>query len=194
MAIDRRRTNSQYLPLRDAMERLFEGSVITPQALWSQGGAGFPPADMHVTDNDVIVHMSIPGAKPDDINISVTGDTLTVSGHVRHESHFPQSSGKQQEQQSQGPQQTQRQGQRQGQTYFQEIWQGSFERTFSLPTEVDANKASASYDNGILTLTLPKSEATKPRKIQVTSGQSSKSTNQNTIESEKVPVKGGSSS
>jgi hypothetical protein len=68
---------------------------------------------------------------------------------------------------------------------------------FTLPTQVDANKAEATFDNGILTLKLPKSEATKPRKIQVKQqstlqGRSSGSS-QGSVETEKVPVQSKSS-
>lgn len=178
MSIDRRRYSGGYVPLRDAIGQLFEGSFITPSSL---GGMGtFPSADMHVTDDDVIVHMAIPGANPNDINISVTGETVTISGEVKNEQHN-----------------------KKGQPFFEEIWRGRFQRSFQLPIQVDANKADASFTNGVLTLTLPKSEATKPRKIQVKAGQQpiegqsqqvSGGQPQSQVESEKVPVHGGSSS
>jgi HSP20 family protein len=164
MSIDRR--NMGYVPLRDAIDRLFAGSVITPQVF---GQESFPQADLYTTEDDVVVCMSIPGANPDDIQISVTGDTVTIAGEVRHEhSNMPQA---QQSPQGQG-QQAQQGRQRQGhQVYYQEIWSGRFQRSFGLPIQVDADKANASFENGILTLTLPKAEATKPRKIQVQSRQ-----------------------
>jgi HSP20 family protein len=141
MSIDRRYTGG-YLPLREAMERLFEGSIIGPQFI-SQGG--FPPADLFMTQDNVVIEMAIPGAKPDDINVSVTGDSVTISGEIAHERHTGQ-------------------GQ---QAYIEELWRGKFQRTFTLPTRVDANKAAADVEHGVLTLTLPKSEATRPRRIQV---------------------------
>lgn len=169
MAMDRRRMGSSgYVPLRDALNQLFEGSFITPHVL--SGGSGFPTADMHVTEEDVIVEMAVPGARQEDIQISVTGDTLTVIGEVARE-----------------------QRESRGQTLVDEIWRGRFQRTFALPIQVDANRAEASFDNGILTVTLPKSEATRPRKIQVRSGgkpgtQDSTKRTQEGITSEKVPV------
>lgn len=140
MAMDRRRGG--YMPLRDAIDQLFETSFITPSGMTAQ--AGYPPVDMHVTEDDVVVKMAVPGATPDDINISVTGDTVVVSGEVTRE---------------QRDQKTQ--------SHFEEIWYGAFQRAFALPVQVDANKADATFEHGILTLTLPKAEATKPRKIQV---------------------------
>jgi HSP20 family protein len=131
-----------YLPLRDAIDRLFEGSFISPQMMGGQGG--FPPANVHVTDDDVVIEMAVAGAKPEDITISITGDTVTISGEVtREEQH------------------------KKGQTYTEEIFVGSFQRSFTLPFPADVNNANASFENGMLKLTLPKSEAAKPRKVQV---------------------------
>jgi HSP20 family protein len=141
MSMERRR-GSGYLPLRDAIDQLFEGSFIGPNVFAAQGG--FPPADMHMTDDDVILDMSMPGVNPDDINISVSGDTVTISGEIHREQHHTK-----------------------GQPLVEEIWRGRFQRSFRLPIQVDANNAEAGFQNGILRLTLPKSEATKPRKIQV---------------------------
>lgn len=142
MSIDRRRMGGQYLPLRDAMERLFEGSIISPLSFGDQGS--FPPADLFVTDDEVVFELAVPGVKQENLSISVTGNTLTLMGEVKRERE-----------------------QHKGQTYLQEIWQGTFQRSFQLPIQVDADKATASVQDGILTLRLPKSEAMKPRKIQI---------------------------
>ena len=166
MAIDRSRG---YMPLRDAIDQLFAGSFITPQAF--SGSGSYPPVDLYLSENDVVLQMCVPGVNPNDINIQVTGDTVTVSGEIKRE----------------------QQGQK-GQASFEEIWRGKFQRSFSLPTEVDPDKANASYENGMLSLTLPKSEATKPRKIQVSSQQTitqqGRGTNpmSGTTETEKIPV------
>ncbi len=159
MSIDRRRYESGNLPLRAAMERLFEGSVINPHTLYEEqaGSGGFPPADLFVTENDVVICLAVPGAGPDDLNVSLTGDAVSIGGRVQHQHQQVQAEGEQ------------HQGRMQRQTYFQEIWSGTFQRSFTLPVQVDAGKAEASFEHGILTLTLPKSEATKPRKIQVQS-------------------------
>jgi HSP20 family protein len=134
------------------------------------GAEGWPPTNLRITEDEVVITMAIPGANPDDINVSVTGDAITVSGEVR----AVQASGK-------------------GQTYFDEIWHGKFQRSFTLPIQVDANQASASYDHGLLTLTLPKSEATRPRKIQVRpQGQTIQGESQGSgsSQAETVPIQG----
>ncbi|HZU11913.1 MAG TPA: Hsp20/alpha crystallin family protein [Chloroflexota bacterium] len=236
MSIDRRSTNSGYLPLRDAIDRLFAGSVISPSLL-SGPMEGWPPTDLHMTDDDIVVQMAIPGANPDDINISVTGDTVTISGQVTRQFGGQSGQGGQGGQtgqsgqsgqsgqtitQQQGGQTTGQSGQ-QGKTgqaqggqttghvqpLFEEIFRGRFQRSFTLPIQVEPNKANATFQNGILTLTLPKSEATKPRRIQVQpqsqqqtitqqGGQTGQPTGQSThpgqTQTETVPVQSGSSS
>jgi HSP20 family protein len=171
MAMDRRRYSAGYMPLRDAIDQLFEGSFITPQSLGPQGN--FPPVDMHLTEDDVVIEIAVPGINPDDINISVTGDTVTLSGEIKREA----------------PNQKH-------QHVLDEIWRGRFQRSFQMPIQVDANKADASFQNGVLTLRLPKAEATKPRKIQVrqqhsTIQQSEGEPSSSGIETEKISVQGG---
>lgn len=203
MALDRRQYGS-YMPLRDAIDRLFAGSIIAPEMVGT--GSGFPPADLSVTDDDVVVCMAIPGANPHDINVNVAADTLTISGEVKHSWHSGQKqSGSGKGQQSQSSQQSGQssQGRNQPQTYIEEMWHGRFQRTFTLPTQVQADKASADFENGVLKVTLPKSEATKPRKIQVqpqhtVEGQSGSQDNQGSQNGQQsdqnVPVQSGSSS
>ncbi|GAC1444378.1 MAG: hypothetical protein NVSMB52_03680 [Chloroflexota bacterium] len=174
MSIDRRRTGG-YVPLREAMNQLFEGSFITPQVLNSNGQGGFPSVDMYMTEEDILLRIAVPGASPENIDISVTGDTVTVSGEIRKE-----------------------QFRQKGQPYYEEIWSGKFQRSFQLPIQADPNKADAVFEHGILSLTLPKSETTKPRKIQVRGqstisgqnggGSASTGAKNNTVESETVAV------
>jgi HSP20 family protein len=142
MAIDHRRMTGEFVPLRDIMQQLVEGSFITPQSFTGQGT--FPPVDLYVTDDDVIVELAVPGGSHDDLSISVTGETVTVTGEIKREPRGEK-----------------------GHAYAQEIWQGKFQRSFKLPVQIDADKAEASFEQGILMLRLPKAEATKPRKIQI---------------------------
>ncbi|GAC1396373.1 MAG: hypothetical protein NVSMB52_09840 [Chloroflexota bacterium] len=190
MSMDRRRT-SGYVPLRDAVDRLFAGSFIMPEHLTS-GAETWPPTNLRITEDDVVLCMAIPGADPDDINVSVTGDTVTVSGEVSHVDHGPKAHVQEPADQRQ-----------RSQTYIEEIWHGKFQRSFILPIQVDANKAAANYEHGILTLTLPKSETTKPRKVQVRPHGTIEGTRQQTqasqvqqggIDTETVPVESGGDS
>jgi HSP20 family protein len=131
--------------LREAMDRLFEESFLRPDLF---GGGETPasalPLDMYETENDVVVKASVPGVKPEDIEVTVTGDLLTIKGEFKSE------------------EKTEKQN-----FIRQERRYGSFCRQLGLSTSVDSGKAEASFENGILTLTLPKVEAVKPKTVRV---------------------------
>src|SRR5262249_23674817 len=137
---------NEVVSLRDAMDRLFEDSFIYPRfmAPLREGFMGQLPLDVVESDNDIVVKASVPGFKPEDINITVTGDTLTIQGETKVE--------KKEEKQN---------------YLLQERRFGTFKRSFSLPMGVQADKAKADFENGVLTLTLPKAEEVKPKQIKV---------------------------
>jgi HSP20 family protein len=138
---------SEMVSLRDAVNRLFEDSFIRPGA-WPmpfEAAALSIPTDLIETQDSVIVKMSAPGVKPEDIDISVVGETLTIRGETKSEEHFEEASYIRKERRF-----------------------GSFQRTLSLPTGVTSDKARAEFENGVLTLTLPKAEEARPKSIKVT--------------------------
>ena len=131
--------------LREAMDRLFEESFLRPDLFGGgETAASALPLDMYETENDVVVKASVPGVKPEDIQVTVTGDLLTIKGEFKSE----EKTGKRN-------------------VLRQERRYGSFCRQLGLPSGVDSNKAAASFENGVLTLTLPKVEAVKPKTVRV---------------------------
>ena len=130
------------LSLRDAMDRLFQESYVRPATL---GTAGIP-VDLHENEQGYTLEVSLPGWKPEDVNITFQDGTLTLSGQ-RTEEAEPEQNGKT--------------------WHLRERKFASFSRSFTFPSMVDADKAAASYDNGVLTLTLPKAESAKPRQIKI---------------------------
>ncbi len=131
--------------LRDAMDRLFDEAFTRPWGLTDGGrGMGMPAVDMYQTDDDVVVKTAVPGIKPEDVQISVTGDTLTIKGEVKESKDNKEKA-----------------------YHIREQRWGSFERTLALPTDVKADKAQAEFENGVLTITLPKAEEVKPKTITV---------------------------
>ena len=135
----------EMVSLRDAMDRLFEESFVRPRG-WIAPAEGVASlaVDVHESDDDLTVRASIPGVKPEDIDISITGDTLTIKGETREEKE-----------------------EKTGNYHLRERRYGAFQRTVSLPTQVNADKASAEFENGVLTLTLPKVEEVKPKSITI---------------------------
>ena len=143
----RREPFNEMVSLRDAVNRLFEDSFIRPGAwpLPFDGGNFSVPADVIETKDNIVVKLSAPGVKPEDIDVSVVGDALTIQGELKSEEQFEEGSYLRKERRF-----------------------GSFQRTFSLPASVASDKAKAEFENGVLTLTLPKAETAKPKSIKVT--------------------------
>ena len=133
------------ISLREAMDRLFEESFIRPRAGWPAPlGVGALAVDMYETDQDVVIKSSAPGVKPEDLDITITGDTLTIKGETKTEEKVEKAN------------------------YIrQERRYGAFCRSLTLPTTIVAEKAKAEFENGVLTLTLPKAEEVKPKTIKV---------------------------
>ena len=134
------------MSLREAMNRLFEDSFIRPSAwpLPFEGETVGLPVDVIEGKDNVVVKASVPGLKPEDIDVSITGDTLTIKGETKSEEKVEQ-----------------------GSYIRQERRYGKFERSLQLPSLVVADKADAKFEHGVLTLTLPKAEEAKPKTIKV---------------------------
>ncbi len=137
---------SEIMSLRDAMDRLFDEAFTQPFSLLREGGSSWPSMaiDMYQTDNDVVVKAALPGVKADEVQINVTGDVLTIKGETRHAEENKDKAW-----------------------HIREQRWGAFERSIALPVPVASNKAKAEFENGILTITLPKAEEVKPKTITV---------------------------
>lgn len=131
--------------LRRSMDRWFDESFgrMTRLLPWEGAGMGFP-VDIYETDDSLVVKASLPGVNPEDVDISVTGDTLTIKGETK------------------AREETKREN-----YYRQELRYGAFARSFALPTRVQSDKADATFENGILTVTIPKAEEVKAKVIKV---------------------------
>ncbi|HIC95788.1 TPA: Hsp20/alpha crystallin family protein, partial [Candidatus Bipolaricaulota bacterium] len=132
MALTRWDPFREMMSLREAIDQLFEESFVRPSRWlmprWE--GVGTLPIDMYETDEAVVVKASIPGIKPEDLDISVAGDTLTIKGETRAEEEVKREN-----------------------YYCRERRFGAFGRSVTLPVPVVADKAEAVFENGVLTLT-----------------------------------------
>jgi HSP20 family protein len=134
----------EMMTLREAMDRLFDDAFTRPM---SGFGPSVPAIDVYQTKDAVVVKAALPGYKPDDVQISITNDLLTISGEYKQEDGN---------------------GQKEGARYHvREQRYGSFERSILLPSAVKSDKAAADFENGILIITLPKSEEARPRTINI---------------------------
>ena len=134
----------EMMTLREAMDRLFDDAFTRPLSIRDGWSMATPAIDMYQTDNEVVVKASIPGIKAEDVQINVTGDVLTVKGEVKQENE-----------------------QKDRAWHIREQRFGSFERSIALPTDVKSDKAEAVFENGILTITLPKADEVKPKTINI---------------------------
>src|SRR5919202_5138474 len=132
-----------FVSLREAMDRLLEDSVIRPPTMTGDGQrAGFP-VDIYETGDGFVLKASLPGVTPEQLDINATAEGISIKAEVKPE------------------------------TVKDENWLvrerrfGTFQRSFSLGTEIDPNKVEASFEHGVLTLTLPKAEAVKPKQVKV---------------------------
>jgi HSP20 family protein len=142
-----RRSNpfDELFTLRRAVDRLFDDDVFHPRT-WRTVSLGAEPAlDITTTPDELLVKASLPGWRPEDVEITLTGSTLTISGEMREEARREDESW-----------------------ILNEIRRASFSRTLELPEGLLGDRASATYELGILTLHIPKAEEVKPKQIRIT--------------------------
>jgi HSP20 family protein len=134
---------SLYRPLRlsEMMDRMFDDSLLGPRSV---GGFGIP-TDVYVTDEDYVIQAMVPGLKPEDLNVQVNDNTVTIEGEILPPAKPNEKSN----------------------CLLQEIRYGKFSRSLSVGGEIDGAKAEAHVENGLLTLRLPKAEAAKPKIVKV---------------------------
>jgi HSP20 family protein len=131
---------------RSMMDRFFDEPFTGAPQLWAQRGEGFPLAlDVAEDENSYIVKASIPGVDPEQVEITLTDNVLTIKGETKSEQESDQQN-----------------------YHLRERRYGSFMRSVTLPVGVDAEQVEATNENGVLTLRLPKSEAQKPKRISIT--------------------------
>jgi len=134
----------ELVSLRQAMDRLFEDSFVRPRT-WGPGDATAAlPLDVTNTSDALVVEASLPGIRPEDVEITVEDGTLTI----RAESH-------------------QERRETEGEVLVSEIRRGSVSRAVALPSGLEPDKASATFEHGILRLRFPRAEAVKPRQIRI---------------------------
>jgi len=134
---------NELVSLRDAMDRLFEEGLVRPRT-WLAPITESLMMDIYETKDDIVVKAAVPGVKAEDIDISVTGNLLTIKGEFKEE-----------------------EGVEKANYIRRERRYGSFSRSLTLPSSVDVDKAEAEFTDGILKLTLPKVEEAKPKTISV---------------------------
>jgi HSP20 family protein len=146
MAITRWRPFRDLMSVQDEMNGLFDDFFGRPVVRrdWTEA-AWCPCVDVSETKDSVIINTEIPGMSKDDVKVSIQDNVMTLSGEKKQEKE-----------------------EKDANYHRMERSYGSFSRSFTLPTSVKADKVKAAYKDGILRITLPKSEEVKPKQIPIT--------------------------
>jgi HSP20 family protein len=172
--ITRRDPSREGLSLRRMMDQLLEQSFVYPNLMLGSPSQ-MVPMDVCETPNGYEVDVALPGVRPEDIELTVDQNTLTIRGRYSLQNeHENQPQGQMQGQQQQTQLQRSRTDlHRQGHNWLsREIVSGSFERTIIFPRPIDTNKIQTNFQNGILTILLPISEESRPKRINIAGSQS----------------------
>jgi len=132
----------EMLNLRRTVDRLFDN--VGNDHEWAQPGMWGLAVDVVENKDDFVVKASVPGINPEDIDISYADDTLTIKGEVKSDNEV-----------------------KENQYHLHERRYGSFARSITLPTKIKGDAIEASYQNGVLTMRLPKAEEVKPKRIGI---------------------------
>lgn len=141
--------------LRDAMDRLFNESFVPGQmrSIWSSSGTDHRssfPLDVYATEDTLTILAAMPGMDSNNLEISIDKGQVTLKGAILNVAKSEEA--------------------KDATWYVHELPSGNFYRSLTVPFEVDADAAEATFDNGMLRLTLPKAEAAKPRQIKIRAG------------------------
>jgi HSP20 family protein len=131
----------EMMSLRQAMDRLFEDSFVRLPRL---SGDGEFPIDMYQTQDNLVVKAALPGVKPEEVDITINDDVLTIKGEHQEE-----------------------QENKEDDYLYRERYYGAFSRSVTIPVKVKSEKAEATFEDGVLTLTIPKADEIKPKRIKV---------------------------
>ena len=145
-----------FVLLRDAMQQMLQESFVASGGSrygWSSSAQAMarPLAlDVYATPDEAVVIAAVPGMNPENLEITYTDNTLTLSGTVPSWAESEQGQN--------------------ATWYLHELWSGQFQRTVTLPFEVDPAQAQATFEHGIVRITFPKAEWAKPQKIAINAG------------------------
>lgn len=144
MSITRFSPMTDFVSLREAMDRLFEDSFIRPNAWSGSAGQIAVPVDLWETSDAYHLRADLPGLTPDDIEINVTQGTVQISGETKASADVTSDGWLRQERRT-----------------------GRFQRAFTLPVQIDPSRVRATFEHGVLDLVLTKADEVRPRSIKV---------------------------
>ena len=140
------------------LDQLFDDAFVPGpvRPAWSRGGLTGAsvqpmPLDVYATPDHAVILAAVPGMQPDSLDVTVHQNTVTLSGTVQDVAQSEAAT--------------------QATWYLHELWSGKYQRSVTLPFELDASQAQASFESGVVKIVLPKAEQAKPKKIAITHGE-----------------------
>lgn len=133
---------SEFISLREAVDKLFADSFIRP---FDGFGAAFP-VDVYETPEMFVVKAALPGIKPEQLSVDATADSLTIKAELKDETEI-----------------------KEAQYLRKERRYGKFQRVLALPLDIEPGKVEATFEHGVVTVKLPKSEVVKAKHIAIKS-------------------------
>jgi HSP20 family protein len=145
MTLVRRTTPfTDLVSLRESMDRIFDETLFRPLRFAVGKHEIYPLIDLYTTPEAVIAEIALPGLKPENVDISIADELVTIAGTYKETKEIVESG-----------------------YIFQELGRGSFSRTFAIPTLVKTDEVKATFKDGLLMLVLPKAEQVKPKHVKV---------------------------
>ena len=141
-----RKPFDELMTLPRVVDRFFDEPFFRPSR-WFVHEFEIPAVDVKATPDEIEVKAALPGLKPEDVEILIDGDVLTIKGSYKHETEKEETG-----------------------YVYRELSRGEFSRTIALPMPVLEAKATATFADGVLTLVLPKAQVAKPHKVEVKAG------------------------
>ena len=133
----------EMLSLRSQFDKMFDNALVDSES-WETASTWSLAIDVAETDDAYVVKASVPGIEPENLEITYSSNVLTIKGETKVEKEVNEAK-----------------------YHMRERRYGSFSRSISIPSTVDVETIKADYDQGILTLTLPKADEAKPKRIVV---------------------------
>ncbi len=145
MTLIRRTTPfTDLVSLRETMDRLFDETLFRPLRFGNGKHEIYPLIDLYTTPEAVIAEVALPGVKPEDVDISIADDLVTITGTYKEMKETVETG-----------------------YIYKELGRGSFSRSFTIPTMVKTDEIKATFTDGLLKLYLPKAEQVKPKHVKV---------------------------
>ena len=135
---------AEVVNLRDAMDRLFDERFFRPIWPWTGEHEAVPALDLYTTQDAVIAKVALPGVKPEDVDVTIADGLVTVQGSYEEQTETTEAG-----------------------YLHKELSRGTFTRSFGTPITVKGEAATAVFKDGLLTITLPKTEEVKPKHVKV---------------------------